>query len=207
MTMRITGGTLCGRRIVTPRNGLIRPTQDRIREALFSMLGARNNGSRFLDLFAGSGAVGLEAWSRGADSVWWVEMSRRVCSVLRENVSSLCTADPPSGKAFSQKARVLNTNAVGFMKKRPSDASFDIIYADPPYGRNAAAVRQGKLKRKTTENWMQKILMLLAASEMLATDGLLIIEQAADQEWTAHRGWMLIHNKVYGDSRLMFFQQ
>ena len=87
--MRITSGHLKGRTIRVPAAG-VRPSQDRLRESLFSSLGGRLDGWRVLDLFAGSGALGLEAWSRGAHEVVWIESHPRTFAVLRENVRALC---------------------------------------------------------------------------------------------------------------------
>ena len=87
--MRVSGGALGGRRIEVPGGDRVRPTQDMVRQALFSSLAALVPECRFLDLFAGSGAVGLEAWSRGAAHVTWVERDPRTLAVLRGNVASL----------------------------------------------------------------------------------------------------------------------
>ena len=87
--MRITGGKFCGRTIAVPNSGAIRPTQDRVREALFNIIRCELVGADFLDLFAGSGAIGLEALSRGARSVTFVEANRRHLAVLNENLSRL----------------------------------------------------------------------------------------------------------------------
>jgi 16S rRNA (guanine(966)-N(2))-methyltransferase RsmD len=88
--MRVTGGTLGGRLLKVPKGDAVRPTQDMVRQALFSSFATLVPGSRFLDLFAGSGAVGLEAWSRGAAYVCWVESDPRAFRVLKENVETLC---------------------------------------------------------------------------------------------------------------------
>ncbi len=92
MSTRIIGGTAGGRRIRTPSGEATRPTSDRVREALFSSIEAEVGsiaGLRFLDLYAGSGAVGLEAWSRGAGVVTWVEHDRRTAALIRDNARDL----------------------------------------------------------------------------------------------------------------------
>ena len=89
--MRITGGEFGGRNLKVPKSDAIRPTQDRVREAVFNIIQFEVAGSDFLDLFAGSGAVGLEAFSRGARSVTFVEANRRHLSVLKENLTLLCS--------------------------------------------------------------------------------------------------------------------
>ena len=105
--MRVTGGSISRREIRVP-NG-IRPTQDKVRAALFNSLGEAIVGTRVAELFAGSGALGIEAWSRGAALVCWVESDRRVLSTLKENVQSLCVGGAPTEVRLS--------DAVAFVKE------------------------------------------------------------------------------------------
>ncbi|MBI3987315.1 MAG: RsmD family RNA methyltransferase, partial [Lentisphaerae bacterium] len=143
--MRITGGVLGGRRLRVP-SGPVRPTQDRVREALFSSLAAFIPGARVLDLFAGSGAVGLEALSRGAAFVCWVESNRRVFAVLHENIRTLAgdasarmgpkedAGGLPPGIDPAVAGLVLR-EALDFLSAAPPEAPFDLVFADPPYDR------------------------------------------------------------------------
>jgi 16S rRNA (guanine966-N2)-methyltransferase len=122
---RIIGGAVGGRRIQTPRGVATRPTSDRVREALFSAIESwcgSLHGLRFLDLYAGSGAVGLEAWSRGAGVVTLVEQDRRTASLIRDNARSLGFA----------KANVV-PGSVSSALTRPPAAPYDVAYLDPPY--------------------------------------------------------------------------
>jgi 16S rRNA (guanine966-N2)-methyltransferase len=123
--MRITGGAFRSRSLRAPRGASTRPTSDRVREALFSILGARGSlaGARVLDLWAGTGALALEALSRGAASATLVDSSREAAEAIRANVEALGVAD---------RARVIATTvarAVGAMEGQP----FDLVFADPPY--------------------------------------------------------------------------
>ena len=111
--MRVTGGELRGREVAVPAGRAVRPTQDRVRQALFSALATRIAGSQFLDLFAGSGAVGLEAWSRGAAGVVWVEQNPRVLRVLQANIGALCA---PAGVACGT-ARAVRSDVLGFLER------------------------------------------------------------------------------------------
>ena len=181
--MRITGGVLRGRQINVPRSG-VRPTQDRVRAALLSILAPRIPGCRFLDLFAGSGAVGLEAWSRGAEFVCWVESDRRVRSVLEANVTTLC----------GSRARVIGADAVGFLKKRLVEPGFDIIFCDPPYD-------------KVGEVGILRQVLDAVPDGMLRSGGMLIMEQDAGERLEPHEGWGLRDDRVYGQTRLRFFQR
>src|SRR5689334_23958227 len=122
---RIIGGSAGGRRISTPAGQHTRPTTDRVREALFSAVEAwcgSFQGLRFLDLYAGSGAVGLEAWSRGAGVVTLVESDRRTARLIAENARALgfAKADVVSGSVTATLAR-------------PPSAPYDVAFLDPPY--------------------------------------------------------------------------
>ncbi|HMP74401.1 MAG TPA: RsmD family RNA methyltransferase, partial [Kiritimatiellia bacterium] len=108
-----------------PGGGGVRPTQDRVRQALFSSLGGAVEGARVLDLFAGTGALGLEAMSRGAASARWVEQNGKVFAILRENVRSICGED-------GAKAGCTKEDVPAFLRRGRGE-SFDLILADPPY--------------------------------------------------------------------------
>jgi 16S rRNA (guanine966-N2)-methyltransferase len=122
---RIVAGTLGGRRLATPPGRATRPTSDRVREALFSALEAMTDlrGARFADLYAGSGAVGLEAASRGAAHVLLVESDPRAVRTVRENVASL---------GISGAARLVTTQVEQALAT-PPDGPYDVVFADPPY--------------------------------------------------------------------------
>lgn len=122
---RIIGGAAGGRRLQTPRGAATRPTSDRVREALFSAIESwcgSLHGLRFLDLYAGSGAVGLEAWSRGAGVVTLVEQDRRTAALIADNARTLGYA----------KADVVAASVHGVLQ-RPPVAPYDIAFLDPPY--------------------------------------------------------------------------
>jgi len=182
--MRIIGGTLRGRAIRPPRQG-VRPSQDRVREALFSMLADRIRGARFLDLFAGSGAVGLEAWSRGAAAVCWVERDPRALLVLRATVSALCGSNEG----------VVGMDVPLFLKRRFAGGAFDVVFADPPYGRSGPAA------------WGVRLLAALAASPLLPPDGVFVLEQSAREAPGAHPAWRVLADRRYGDSRLRLYRR
>ena len=106
--MRITGGEFGGRNLKVPKTDAIRPTQDRVREALFNIIQCEIAGADFLDLFAGSGAVGLEALSRGAKSVTFVEANRKHITILNENLNLLCSPSPSTFASFTMIAKGLS---------------------------------------------------------------------------------------------------
>ena len=187
--MRVTGGVLRGRRILTLKGAKVRPTQDRVRLALFSSLAPRMPACRFLDLFAGSGAVGLEAWSRGAAAVWWVEREARVVTVLRRNVETLC------GTANGERCRIIRGDAVGLLEKNALGWHFDIVFADPPYDRGGQ------------RDWIGRVLRAIGRTTLLEPGGLVVAEQAADEPEAACPGWRNVGRKIYGGTRLSLWER
>jgi 16S rRNA (guanine966-N2)-methyltransferase len=124
MGMRVIAGRLGGRRLKAPRGRVTRPTSERVREALFAMLGPVQGS--VLDLFAGTGALGIEALSRGADRAVFVERDPRVARVLRDNLASL--------KLDAQVAEVRCTDALGELRSaRGRKETYDLLFIDPPY--------------------------------------------------------------------------
>jgi 16S rRNA (guanine966-N2)-methyltransferase len=121
--MRIIGGTWGGRRLVAPPGDATRPTGDRVREALFSILGDRVAGARVLDLFAGSGALGLEALSRGAAEATLVDSAPAAVAALRANV-----------EALGAEAHVIAGDVAAFLRSAAdADGHYDLVFLDPPY--------------------------------------------------------------------------
>lgn len=128
--MRVIGGEFKGFPIRTPGGGGVRPTQGQVRQTLFDLLGPRVRGARVLDLFAGSGAVGLEALSRGAETITFVENNRGSLRCLRANVAALDVEERCRILAAPVAAALLNLEDAG--------ATFEILFADPPYGSRPA---------------------------------------------------------------------
>jgi len=155
-----------------------------VREALFSILVSRVESSRFLDLFAGSGSVGLEAWSRGAKYAHWVELDRRTIPVLKKNVLGLCDS----------RYGISHCDAARFVKKELAGDKFDIIFADPPYD------KEGESNRCHT------LLESLRIGQLLAPGGIFVLEQGKEEREPDCRGWELMDDRVYGNTRLRFFK-
>jgi 16S rRNA (guanine966-N2)-methyltransferase len=127
--VRIVAGEFGGRRLAMPKDARVRPTADRVREAWMSILAGALPGSRVLDLYAGSGALGLEALSRGAESVTFVELNPPSLRALEANVAALGVAD---------RVTVHRGDALRYAERLESGA-FDVALADPPYSRDDAA--------------------------------------------------------------------
>jgi len=179
MAIRITAGEWGGRQLKVP-HGDVRPTQDRVRLAVFSSLASRVPGARVLDLFAGTGAYGLEALSRGAASVTWVENDRRVLALLRENVTALCGPE--------RAADVVAADALRFLERGGGAAPYDLIFADPPYDRDGG--------------WLKKILSALTGRSILKSSGLLVMEQSARVPAVTRAGWQELKRRVYGETQI-----
>jgi 16S rRNA (guanine966-N2)-methyltransferase len=121
--MRVVAGTFGGRRLRAVPGRDTRPTSDRVREALFSIIGGRVEGARVLDLFAGTGALAIEALSRGADSAVLVEQAPQAVAVIRANLEDL---------GVGRRATVRRTRVESYLRSR-RDAPFDLVFLDPPY--------------------------------------------------------------------------
>lgn len=189
--MRITGGEMRGRKLRVPRVA-VRPTQDRVREALFSSLQTLIPNSRFLDLFAGSGAVGLEALSRGAAAVCWVDKNSAVFKILRANIDLVCGQD-----AKTSQFRYIKTDVFRYISKQVSIPEFDIIFADPPYEKTGG---------KMTIPSPSELLTAVLKSGLLAENGIMILEQGSNEQPPDADGWALIREKRYGGSQLRFYR-
>lgn len=180
---RIIAGSLGGRRIGTPRGAHTRPTSDRVREAVFSRLESLTEleGAAVLDLYAGSGAVGLEALSRGAGHVLLVEADARAARTVRENVKSLGLpgADVRSGKAEQ------------IVRTAPPEQPYDLVFLDPPY-----AVSDGDLR---------EILLTLRSQGWLADDALVTVERSTrGGEFAFPPGFEAIRARRYGEGTFWY---
>jgi 16S rRNA (guanine966-N2)-methyltransferase len=186
--MRIIAGLAKGMQLVVPRVG-VRPTADRIREAIFSSLGERVSGASVLDLFAGTGALGLEAASRGAAAVTFVENARGALESLEKNTEEL--AKRFRGADAAPTSLEIKHDSVQAELKRMAAAKemFFLIFADPPYG--AAA---------------QELLMEKSLPELLSADGALVLESAKREVLTVGKPWELMRESVYGDTRVSFLR-
>jgi len=180
---RIIGGTAGGRRLETPRGQTTRPTSDRVREALFSAIESRTgslDGLRFLDLYAGSGAVGLEAWSRGAGVVTMVEQDRRTASLISRNAVALGFA----------KARVVAGSVATVLAASPA-APYDLVFSDPPY--------------PTSDEDVAADLVALVAHGWLVPGALVVVERAAKRSQVAWPdGIEEDRTKRYGETALWY---
>lgn len=176
--MRIIAGTLKGRRLETPDWPGLRPTSDRLRETLFNVLAPRIDGARFLDAYAGTGAVGIEALSRGAAHVTFVEHDRRAAELIEQNLARCGVKD---------RYAIIRARFAGTVPRLAEP--FDILFLDPPYG--AAELIAG----------------LDAAAPLVTGDAVLIVEHAKrDRAPETADGLVRTRELAQGDSTLSFFK-
>ena len=188
--MRITGGEFGGRNLKVPKSDAIRPTQDRVREALFNIIQCEIAGADFLDLFAGSGAVGLEALSRGAKTVTFVEANRKHIAVLKENLSSFSRSSSDSRMIG---ATVVAADAYRWISSY-AGPGFTIGFADPPYALGE-------------EKGYASVLATLSERNVIRPDGLFIAEMTAVQKAEETPGWERIRDRTYGKTRLCIWRR
>jgi len=181
--MRVISGLYKGRRLKTVEGLTVRPTSDRLRETLFNVLRGTVDGAKFVDLCAGSGAVGIEALSRGAAHVTFVESSRRAAAVINENLTHCKIED---------NVRVINRDAVSTLRYFASHhLQYDIFYFDPPYDSELYST----------------VMWTLAKTKIIAEAGLVIVEHRTSKSPLAPnydhlRPWREL---VQGDTTLTFF--
>jgi len=185
--MRIISGKYKGRTIKMPKG--IRPTQDKVRKALFDILG-NIEGLSFLELFAGSGAVGLEALSQGAKEAVFVEKDRKCTEKIKENLSALGLVELP---ACRQAGRVIELDVFKAIEQLNNQGrKFDIIFLDPPYYQELA----------------KKALQTLSAYDILAPNGFVIIQHFKKDSLPEALGDLRLFKQAkYGDSVLSFYRR
>jgi len=175
--VRVIAGQLKGRRVKAPSWDGLRPTSDKLRETLFNILAPRIEGARVLDGYAGTGAVGIEAISRGAAHVVFIERNRRATALIEQNLA-LCGVE--------QGYTIHCGDIVSALGRLPADALFDLILLDPPYDADNVAEA------------------LAAATPRLADGGVLVLERATRRELEVPEPLMRVRDVTSGDSTLTF---
>jgi 16S rRNA (guanine966-N2)-methyltransferase len=182
--VRIVGGEFRGRPLATPKSNAIRPTIDRTRESLFNIIGhvypEALNGTRVMDVFAGTGAVGLEAVSRGCRHALFVENGVEGRSLLWENIDSL---------GLHGRARILRRDATDLGPSNNVEP-FNLLFADPPYGQGLG----------------EKALLSAHKGGWLLPGALVILEERADVTVTADAVFKPLESRIFGDTRVEFFR-
>jgi 16S rRNA (guanine966-N2)-methyltransferase len=189
--MRISGGLLKGRKLGPQKafskkgkEDALRPTSSKVREALFDILRSKMEGAAFLDLFAGTGTVGVEALSRGAATVYFVEDNPMRCRVIRDFLA---------GTGLADRAFVHTKRALDFLKEAARKGmTFGIIFADPPYGSGET----------------DKVLPLIDTSSVLAEGGSVIVEHSSKMTpCSGLQSLRVIRSYRYGDTMLTLYRK
>jgi 16S rRNA (guanine966-N2)-methyltransferase len=182
--MRIVGGRLRGRALLAPKSAAIRPTADRLRESVFNILvhayGDPVTGARVLDLFAGTGALGLEALSRGAAYALFVDEGAEARALLRGNVAAL---------GLGGATRIFRRDATKLGPAHPLEP-FSLVFADPPYGRTLA---EAALASALAGGW-------------IAPGALIVVEEAADAGFAPPAGFVEAERRRYDDTEIVILR-
>jgi 16S rRNA (guanine966-N2)-methyltransferase len=180
--MRVIAGIYKGRRLKTLEGLSVRPTSDRLRETIFNILTPRIEGARFVDICAGSGAVGIEALSRGAQYVTFIESSLKAARIISENLRNC---------GIKRNYRMINRDAIRALKNLASEkAQFDVLYFDPPYNSDIYT----------------PVMWVIAKHHLLAEDGVLIVEHHRQTPLLPNYDQLRPYRELaQGESHLTFF--
>ena len=181
--MRIIGGMARGRKLFAPAGDNTRPTSDRVREALFNIISMHVRGARVLDLFGGSGALTLEAMSRGAESAVVNDMNGAAVSVIRRNAQAVLGDEQDDLKITCRDYKALIRDLTG---------KFDLVFLDPPYRMESAYA---------------DAVTLLAKQDLLAEDALIVMEQTASAQIPVPEGFEAYDERKYGETKLLFVRR
>jgi len=179
--MRVIAGSAGGIRLAVPKRG-VRPTMDRVRTAIFSSLGDAVVDACVLDLFAGSGALGIEALSRGAASGLFVEEDRQAIETIEKNLAKT-----------KFEARVRQQNVFEFLRRPSGAEKFQIIFADPPYE-----------KTESNERLTERLLHDESLAGLIQAGGIFVLEKHPAEKIPETKFWELVRQKTYGTTEVLF---
>ena len=180
--MRVISGSARGLKLLSPEGLDTRPTLDRIKETLFNIINPHIYASDFLDLFSGSGSMGIEALSRGASSAVFVDNSSAAVKIITKNIESAHVGD----RASVIKSDVFE--AISLLGKK--NRSFDIIYIDPPY----------------SEGFNEPVLESIVKSGILKEDGFIVLERSSDADLSKVHGLIIFREKIFKNTTLTFLE-
>jgi 16S rRNA (guanine966-N2)-methyltransferase len=179
--MRVIAGSAGGIRLLVPKRG-VRPTMDRVKAAIFSSLGDDVIGARVLDLFAGSGGLGIESLSRGASSVLFVDQGRQAIEMIERNLAKT-----------KLDGQVRQEDVFEFLRRSRFKEKFGIIFADPPYEKTSSG-----------ERFTEKLLRDESLTQLLTPDGMFILEKRPAEQLPKSPFWKVLRRKTYGATEVLF---
>lgn len=180
--MRVITGEFKGRRLFGPNGNWLRPTSDKIKGFIFSVLADRVVGAEVMDLFAGTGALGIEALSRRAHHVTYVEISHRAIMLIKKNLELV---------GAQERCNVVRSNAYTIVTKIAPDTPFDLVFADPPY-------QDGRL---------EELVGTIRTAESVASGGILVLEHSSFHSLAGLTTWPPFKERIFGDTAITFFQK
>lgn len=183
--MRVISGTAGGIPLLTPKTDL-RPTMDLVRGAIFSSLGEVVVGARVLDLFSGTGSLAIEALSRGAAEATLVELNRKACAVIEQNLQRT---------SLLARARLVAVDVFQYLRKQARVAQVDLIFADPPYA-----------KTRGERDWSDDLVRLPELLRVLAPGGLFLLETARGWKMPEATEWECVRLKEYGATQTLLLR-
>ncbi len=179
--MRVIAGSAGGVRLAVAKRG-VRPTMDRVKAAIFSSLGETIIGARVLDLFAGSGALGIEALSRGAVSAIFIEGDCQSAEMIERNLAKT-----------KLRGRVRHQEVFEFIRQRSNAEKFQIIFADPPYEKTSSG-----------ERFIEKLLKSEALAQLLEPNGVFVLEKRPTEQTPVTTLWDIVRARKYGSTEVLF---
>lgn len=182
--MRVIAGSAGGIRLEVPRTDL-RPTMDRVKAAIFSMLGEKVIGARVLDLFAGTGGLGLEALSRGAGEALFVEENRQAVAMIERNLLKT-----------KLEGRVRKQDVFNFLETTKLTGAYDLVFADPPYEH-----------KSESEPFTKRLLQDPALAQCLAPEGIFVLEKRPSETMPTTPLWEIIRARAYGATEVLLLRQ
>jgi 16S rRNA (guanine(966)-N(2))-methyltransferase RsmD len=181
--MRVIAGTVRRMPLVAPKGKNTRPTGDRAKESLFSIIGTKIVGARFLDLYSGSGAIGIEALSRGAECVVFVEQAKPALDAIRKNLDAA---------KFTNQAEVLAMPVLrAVLQLNQMNRQFDIVFLDPPY----------------EKGWIDETISGLDKASVVGEKGIIIAETEKNLPLPETDVWILEQKRDYGRTRFLFYRR
>ena len=182
--MRVIGGKLKGRKLVSPSGESIRPTSDMAKQGIFNVLQFDIEGSRFVDLFSGSGGIGIEALSRGAKEAVFVENNPKAMRCIKDNLRFT---------RLESRAATMTADVMNALYRLEGEKIFDIIFMDPPYDRGLE----------------KKVLEYLSGSDLVYDDTTIIVEASkeTDFSYVEDLGFSIIREKIYKTNKHMFIER